>query len=254
LPIFIIGLAVGLLSTVVGMGGGILMVPALTALSGLPQIEAMATSLATIALISSWNTWRYHRQKMVHWNIVIRVALGSGICAVIAGFIAPNLPEKVLVGLLILVLLMLAWKTFRIGSVEVKEIANKKKKNLTALAIGSLGGLIAGFTGIGGGGITTSLMLVAGITKNRTTVPTSNAIMIFTTSAGAITYALHGNCSWPQLGLIHADYSLLLATGAVCSSFIGIRLNQIIPLKIRKTILGFILLSIALRLIFQIMS
>ena len=252
--IFIVGLAVGLLSTVVGMGGGILMVPTLTALSGLPQIEAMATSLATIALISSWNTWRYHKQGLVRWRIVIWVALGSGVCASIAGFIAPNLPEKVLVGLLILVLLILAWKTFKIGQISTKNSSNQKKNHKTALAIGSLGGLIAGFTGIGGGGITTSLMLVTGITKNKTTVSTSNAIMIFTTAAGALTYALHGNCSWPQIGLIHADYTLLLATGAVCSSFIGIRLNKIIPLKTRKTILGFILLLIALRLIFQIMS
>ncbi len=252
--IFIVGLAVGLLSTVVGMGGGILMVPALTALSELPQIEAMATSLATIALIASWNTWRYHRQNLVRWRVVVWVALGSGICAAIAGLIAPNLPEKVLVGLLILVLLMLAWKTFRIGKVEAKENSDKTKKHVTALAIGSFGGLIAGFTGIGGGGITTSLMLVTGITKNRTTVPTSNAIMIFTTAAGALTYALHGSSSWPRLGLIHADYSLLLAAGAVCSSFIGIRINQIIPLKVRKTLLGCILLLIALRLIFQIIS
>jgi uncharacterized membrane protein YfcA len=234
------------------MGGGILMVPALTTISGLPQIEAMATSLATIALVSSWNTWRYHRQKLVCWRVVIWVALGSGICASIAGFIAPKLPEKVLVGLLILVLLMLAWKTFRIGSVEAKKSDDKTKNHTIALAIGSLGGLIAGFTGIGGGGITTSLMLVTGITKNRTTVPTSNAIMVFTTAAGAITYALHGDCSWPQVGLIHADYSLFLATGAIISSFIGIRLNQIIPLKVRKTVLGCILLFIALRLLFQL--
>ncbi len=254
LLIFIVGLAVGLLSTVVGMGGGIVMVPALTALAGLAQIEAMATSLATIALISSWNTWRYHRQGLVRWQVVIWVALGSGVCASSAGVIAPNLPERVLVGLLILVLLALAWKTFRIGSISAKETGSRNKSHKTALAIGSLGGLIAGFTGIGGGGITTSLMLVTGITKNKTTVPTSNAIMVFTTSAGALTYALHGDCSWPQLGLIHADYALLLATGAVCSSFIGIRINKIIPLKIRKTILGSILLLITLRLIFQIMS
>jgi uncharacterized membrane protein YfcA len=250
--IFIVGLSVGLLSTVVGMGGGILMVPALTAIAGLPQIEAMATSLATIALVSSWNTWRYHRQDLVRWHIVIWVAMGSGICAAIAGFIAPNLPEKVLVGLLILVLLILAWKTFRIGTINATENTDKKNRHIQALGIGSLGGLIAGFTGIGGGGITTSLMLVTGITKNRTTVPTSNAIMIFTTAAGAISFALNGSCDWPRLGLIHADYSLLLATGAVISSFIGIRINHMIQLKTRKTILGFILLFIALRLIFQL--
>jgi len=250
--IFIVGLAVGLLSTVVGMGGGILMVPALTALAGLPQIEAMATSLGTIALISLWNTWRYHRQGLVRWNVVVWVAAGSGLCAAAAGAIAPYLPEQVLIGLLILVLLALAWKTFRLGPVSAQKPAGKPTKKIAALSIGSLGGLIAGFTGIGGGGITTSLMLVTGITENRTTVPTSNAIMIFTTTAGAIAFALNGTSSWPRLGLIHADYVLLLATGAIISSFIGIHINQLIRLKTRKTILGFILLFIALRLIYQL--
>ncbi len=95
-------------------------------------------------------------------------------------------------------------------------------------------------------------MLVSGITENRTTVPTSNAIMIFTTTAGALAFALNGSWSWPRLGLIHTDFTLLLATGAIISSFIGIHLNQLIQLKTRKTILGFILLSIALRLIYQL--
>ncbi len=250
--IFIVGLAVGLLSTVVGMGGGILMVPALTALAGLPQIEAMATSLSTIALISAWNTWRYHRRDLVRWKIVVWVALASGLCAAVAGAIAPHLPEKVLVVLLILVLLALAWKTFRLGPVSAKKDAEKTTRKGPALAIGSLGGLIAGFTGIGGGGITTSLMLVSGITGNRTTIPTSNAIMIFTTTAGALSFAMNGSWAWPRLGLIHADYTLLLASGAIISSFIGVHINQIIQLKARKTILGFILLFIALRLIYQL--
>lgn len=250
--IFVVGLTVGLLSTVIGMGGGILMVPALTALAGLPQIEAMATSLGTIALISAWNTWRYHRLGLVRWKVVVWIAISSGLCAAAAGTIAPYLPEKVLIGLLILVLLALARKTFQLRPVSVKEATDKTTNKIASLSIGSLGGLIAGFTGIGGGGITTSLMLVSGITENRTTVPTSNAIMIFTTTAGALAFALNGSWTWPRLGLIHADFTLLLATGAIISSFIGIHLNQLIQLKTRKTILGYILLSIALRLIYQL--
>ena len=250
--IFIVGLSVGLLSTVVGMGGGILMVPVLTALAGLPQIEAMATSLATIALVSSWNSWRYHRQNLVRWKVVAWVAMGSGVCAAIASSISPNLPEEVLIGLLFVVLLILAWKTFHIGTIRTQKSTDATTNHIFALSIGSLGGLIAGFTGIGGGGITTSLMLLSGVTENRTTVPTSNAIMIFTTTAGAISFALNGSCEWPRLGLIHADYSLFLATGAIISSFLGIYISQFIQLKTRKTILGFILLFIALRLLLQL--
>ena len=250
--IFIVGLAVGLLSTVFGLGGGVLMVPALTALAGLSQVEAMATSLGTIVIVSAWNSWRYHRQKLVIWRAVLWIASGSASCAAIAGFIAPLIPEKILIGILFLVLLGLTWKTFSLGSIEVRDGTEKTTTRTSSFAIGSLSGLIAGFTGIGGGGITTPLMLVTGIARNRTAAPTSNAIMMFTAAAGSLAYAFHGSCTWPRIGLIQADYSLLLAAGAIISSFIGIRLNQIVPLKVRKKVLGYILLFIALRLIFQL--
>ena len=244
-----VGLAVGLLSTVFGLGGGILMVPILTAVANLTQIEAMATSLGTIVLVSIWNTWRYHRKGLVVWQTVLWVALSSGICAALAARLAPLLPEKSLVGFMLLILLILAWKTFRLGTIAEKE--RKTSGHQTALGIGSLSGLVAGFTGIGGGGVTTPLMLVAGLVKNRSAAPTSNAIMIFTAGAGALAYALNGACNWPRLGLIQADYSLLLGLGAIISSFAGMRINHLIKLKLRKTILGFILLLIALRLFIQ---
>ncbi len=230
------------------------MVPALTALAGLSQVEAMATSLGTIVLVASWNSWRYHQQGLVLWRSVVWVALGAAVCASIAGFLAPLLPEKILIGILFFVLLGLAWKTFSLGPVSAKNGEHKSTNHFVALGIGSLSGLIAGFTGIGGGGITTPLMLVTGLTQNRTAAPTSNAIMIFTAAAGTLAYALNGTCNWPQIGLIQANHSLLLATGAIVSSFIGIRLNQLIQLKTRKTILGFILLFIALRLLFQMIA
>ncbi|MEA1922407.1 MAG: sulfite exporter TauE/SafE family protein [Pseudomonadota bacterium] len=250
--IFVVGLAVGLLSTVFGLGGGIIMVPVLTAIANLSQVEAMATSLGTIVLVSSWNTWRYHRKGLVVWQTVLWVALGSGVCAALAARLAPLLPEKGLVGFMLLVLLILAWKTFRLKTITEKE--RKTPGHLIALGIGSLSGLVAGFTGIGGGGVTTPLMLVAGLVKNRSAAPTSNAIMIFTAGAGALAYALNGACDWPRLGLIQADYSLLLGIGAIISSFVGMKINHLLTLKLRKTILGFILLIIALRLFIQLLT
>ena len=252
MTIFMVGLAVGLLSTVFGLGGGILMVPFLTAFADLSQVEAMATSLGTIVLVSLWNTWRYQQKGLVIWPVVFWVALGSGVCAALAAHLAPFIPEKALVGFMLIILLILAWKTFSLGTIAEKK--QKTSGHKSALGIGSLSGLVAGFTGIGGGGVTTPLMLVAGLVKNRSAAPTSNAIMIFTAGAGALSYALNGTCTWPQLGLIQADYSLLLGSGAIISSFAGIKINHLIKLKLRKTILGFILLLIALRLIIQLIT
>ena len=250
MTIFVVGLAVGLLSTIFGLGGGIIMVPVLTAVANLSQVEAMATSLGTIVLVSAWNTWRYNRKGLVVWPTVLWVAFGSGICAALAARIAPLLPEKGLIGFMLIILLLLAWKTFRLGTIAEKKRENPGRKS--AFGIGSLSGLVAGFTGIGGGGVTTPLMLVAGLVKNRSAAPTSNAIMIFTAGAGALTYALNGACNWPRLGLIQADYSLLLGSGAIISSFVGMKINHLLKLELRKTILGFILLIIALRLFIQL--
>ncbi len=228
------------------------MVPVLTAIAGLSHVEAMATSLGTIVLVSMWNSWRYNRKGLINWKIVLWVALGSGICAALAARTAPLLPEKVLVGLMLIVLLALTWKTFSLDHIAEKKRSTSGHK--AALGIGSLSGLVAGFTGIGGGGVTTPLMLIAGLVKNRSAAPTSNAIMIFTAGAGALAYALNGPFSWPRFGLIQADYSLLLGLGAIISSFAGIKINHLIKLKLRKTVLGFILLFIAMRLLFQLIS
>jgi uncharacterized membrane protein YfcA len=47
---------------------------------------------------------------------------------------------------------------------------------------------------------------------------------------------------------------LLLGLGAIISSFAGMRINQLIKLKLRKTVLGFILLFITLRLAIQFLT
>ncbi len=251
LPILTAGLMVGLISTVFGIGGGILMVPLLTAITPLSQIEAMATSLTTVAIVTSWNTWRYHRQGLVLWKVAGLVVLGSAICSAIAAYVATFLPEKLLVGFMLTFLLFLAWKTFGVKEIKAGE---KPAGPVAAFGIGALCGTIAGLVGIGGGSITTPLLIVAGLVKNRTAAPTSNAIMICTAGAGALTYAFRGPFSWPHLGLVQLHYALLMAAGAITSSFIGIKINSRIRLSHRRTILAGILLLISLRLAFQLLN
>jgi uncharacterized membrane protein YfcA len=250
-PILIAGLMVGMISTIFGIGGGILMVPLLTAITPLSQVEAMATSLTTVVLITSWNTWRYHRQGLVIWKVAGLVVMGSAICSAIAAYIATFLPEKLLVGFMLSFLLFLAWKTF--GIEEIKA-GREPAGPAAAFGIGALCGTIAGLVGIGGGSITTPLLLVSGLVKNRTAAPTSNAIMVCTAGAAALTYAFRGPFAWPHLGLIQLQYSLLLAAGALTSSFIGIRINSRIKLSHRRSILGLILLLISLRLAVQLLT
>ncbi|MHB1091887.1 sulfite exporter TauE/SafE family protein [Thiobacillus sp.] len=64
------GVSVGLLTGVVGVGGGFLIVPALVLLSGIPMKQAVATSLAIVAVNSSVGFAGYLGSVPISWNIM----------------------------------------------------------------------------------------------------------------------------------------------------------------------------------------
>ena len=112
----VLGLAAGVLSGMLGVGGGILFVPTLVAL-GLGQVEAAATSLLAIVPTAAVGVWRQHG----YGNFRVRPALVVGVAS-IAGVevgvrIAHALPEdtlRLLFGVLLLaVAAQLAWQAAR---------------------------------------------------------------------------------------------------------------------------------------------
>jgi uncharacterized protein len=92
----LVGLAAGLIAGLLGVGGGILMVPALVVFLGLSQIEAEATSLLAIVPTAVVGAWRQDR----YGNVRRRDALLIGVLSVAGGAIgvaaANALPERAL--------------------------------------------------------------------------------------------------------------------------------------------------------------
>jgi uncharacterized membrane protein YfcA len=251
--ILLTGVAVGLLSTVFGVGGGIIMVPILSLILPYSHIEAVATSLATIFFVASLNTYHFHKTGIIVWKIVPWVVLTSSVFSFLAARIAVLLPENILVGIFICVLFWVAVQTFLLNTKKEGKTQDKPGKFIP-LAIGALIGTISGTTGVGGGAITTPVMLISGLVKNVQATPTSNAIMIFTTLFGSLSFALTSPAGTQggSLGLIHLDTAILLFTGSAFFSKYGVSINQKFPLFWRKTILGLLLLFICLRLVIML--
>lgn len=98
-----VGLAVGLLAGLFGIGGGLIVVPALAlVLPGLGTAEAVVmhlavgTSLGTVTLTSSASAWSHHRLGAVDWPIFRRLAAGLVVGAVLGAVIAGELHSAVL--------------------------------------------------------------------------------------------------------------------------------------------------------------
>jgi len=251
--IFFTGIGVSFISTLFGLGGGIIMVPILSLILPYSHLEAVATSLATIVMVASFNTYNFNKKNVIVWKIVPWIVLTS----IVFGFISPKisviLNETILVIIFILFLVWVAIRTFLIKGKENIPQYNLQNKYIP-LGIGSLSGTIAGFTGIGGGGVTTPLMLITGMTKNKQAAPTSNAIMIFTALFASLSYALMDKVADGSMvfGYIHLDTSILLFLGSAAFSRFGVKLNNKFPLFWRKTILGIILLFVSVRLLLMV--
>lgn len=146
-----IGIVAGVLSGLFGVGGGVVVVPALMAFLHLDQRRASATSLVAIAPAALVGAITYAVQGEVHWLAALTLAVGSVIGAPIGARLLRALPLRVLpwifVGFIAVVLVsLLTTAPSRGGEVHFGVV-----EALVLLLLGLLSGVLSGLVGVGGG-------------------------------------------------------------------------------------------------------
>ncbi len=103
----------GIVGGLVGVGGGVIFVPAMTIVIGLGQVEAEATSLLMIGLVSVVGTWRQKAYGNVNLKDAAIIGLLSPVGVLVGVVIANSVPERALrIGFAMLALFM-AWRLLR---------------------------------------------------------------------------------------------------------------------------------------------
>jgi len=92
----ILGVVVGIFSSLFGVGGGIIMVPALALIAGLPQHLAQGTSLAVMVPTALMGAYRYFRAGNVQWGLALPLCLGAIPAAHFGAQMAQRLPQATL--------------------------------------------------------------------------------------------------------------------------------------------------------------
>jgi uncharacterized membrane protein YfcA len=90
----LVGFLSGVLAGLLGIGGGIVMVPALMLLGGVSAVLAKGTSLAAIVPTSVLGTWRNRKSANVDIRAGITIGVAGAATAVVGGVIAEALPER----------------------------------------------------------------------------------------------------------------------------------------------------------------
>ncbi len=249
------GLMVGLMSSTLGLGGGIVIVPALSVYLGFSLQEAVATSLFTILLVVIINVLRFQMQKLIEWPVAGLIAIFAAISSFLAGRIAVYLSQIILLSFFILFLVYLTVKTFMPTQVHANK-QSVRSKWYEAAKVGLLSGFISGLTGVGGGSITTPLLLNGGRISSGKVVPISNSIMLFTSLFASFAYmsVKHPNAAGWQIGYIHLDLAGLLFLSAMPTAYFGAKVQKYLSLSMRKKLLGAFLIIIALRMLFRLLQ
>ena len=92
---FAIGISAGILSGLFGIGGGVVIVPALLLVSRMVPEKATGTSLAALLLpVGALGAWHYYRNNYVDLRAAIMIALGLFFGAWLGAQIALKLPAK----------------------------------------------------------------------------------------------------------------------------------------------------------------
>lgn len=113
LSLIALGLAAGVLAATLGVGGGVVYVPALVALFSFPQHEAQGTSLAVILPTTAVAALVHARAGRIEWRLAVMVGIGGVVGGVAGAASALSLDDAVLRRLFAVFLVFMAWRMLR---------------------------------------------------------------------------------------------------------------------------------------------
>jgi len=214
-----VGFAAGTLGSMLGVGGGIIMVPALTFLN-IPPIPAASTSLIAVTATSISSTIEYSRQKKIEYNLGLEMAACAIPGAVLGATISNYLPEasfKMYFGILLIFTgLYILYRNLILGRKAARNSSRALRAILFSAAFCS--GLISSLFGVGGGIIfVPAMVLILGLTMQRAAA-TSQLALLLTSVSGVFTHSYLG----------HPDYvqAVALSVGAFAGAQIGARISR----------------------------
>lgn len=212
------GMAAGAFGSLLGLGGGILIVPLLTLGFGRPLRDAVAVSLVCVIVTSSAAAGAYLRGGAANLRLGMVLALFTATGALVGGLVAFAVPDRVLAGLFAILLVYVASTMARrrgravgapVAPVDPPDEApapdrraavtarlsgiSYRTRNLVPGSLASVGaGILSALLGVGGGIINVPTMNILMGVPLRVAAATSNLMIGVTAVASAIVYLLRG--------------------------------------------------------------
>ena len=254
------GLFTGLLSGLLGVGGGLIMVPVLGFIFshlGFPAAfimqMALGTSLAVIMVTSIASSRAHHSHQNVDWAIMKNIAFGIMLGAFFGSLVAAKFDTVLLKGFFIIYVFLVALQILNDYAPNPARILPARAAlNCVGVAIGC----VSSFVGIGGGTLSVPFLMVCNVPTKRA-IGTSSAIGLPIAIAGALGYMVSGLhvVSLPShsIGFIYLPAFIIMALASLISAPFGALLVQKLAVKKLKKIFAVLLIIIGLNMLYSLL-
>lgn len=240
--LFLLGTSTGLLAGIFGVGGGLLIVPALT-LWGLPLGQATATSLVGVLLSAVSGTVQNWWTGQLNLWASIQLALFGIPAAQLGAWLGSHLPDTWLApsfaALLFVTIFLINLQQKVVLQPPLEQENSKSSPSIMSVAkIGLIAGVLSGLFGIGGGIVMVPLQMILIGQPMQAAVVNSLGAMVAISASGLSQHAWNGDVLWLS--------GLCLGLGGVLGAQVGTRLLPVLPEKLVSRLFKLLLLTLAL--------
>lgn len=244
------GLVAGLLGALLGLGGGILLVPALTLLFHLPMRVAVGTSLMGVIATSAGVAAVVARGRGADVGLALRLEAVTAAGAMAGGWLAGRVSDQVLSALFAGVVFFSAaymlYKVRRQRAAPEERLFHQDyhpRHWLAGLSVASLAGMISGLLGVGGGFIKVPVMYAVMDVPLGVATATSNFMVGITAAASVFAYYGRGD--------IHPLVVIPTALGVFVGAMVGVYISSRLRVAWLRTALVGLLLLMSIQMLIQ---
>lgn len=255
----LLGIVAGLLSGMLGIGGGIVLVPALIYL--LPHthlveqqdvtLVAIATSLATIIVTTFSAARTQFKAGNLDFKLLLPVATGVAILSLLASMVATRLSNELLT--LFFAVLMIALALQMVLTRKIVVVEEQIPANWKLFLGGGITGFLAAMGGLGGGVILVPYLTAVKVAIHRA-IALASASGVVVASFGSLGYLINGwgwHSSFEFVGYVHWPFALSIILSSYFTARIGVKLGHRMAQKQLKKWFAVFMVVVALKLIIE---